>query len=354
MYRILVVDDEAKIRLLIRKYAEFEGHEVTEAENGMEAVRLFRRTPDAFDIVIMDVMMPELDGFSAVAEIKKIASPAVIMLSARGEEYDKIHGFELGVDDYVVKPFSPKELMMRVAAVMSRVQRTAIPKHELFRAEGLTIDFTGRIVTVDGVMDVMEAEATEDFERMAAMAPSEKPYLKTGAFTLARKRILWLLVLMISGMITGGILGRYEAAFAALPMLVTFIPMLTDTGGNAGSQSSTLIIRGMAVGGIRARDLPRVLWKELRVSLIVGVALSAVNYARLLLTYPGQAGMALTVALAMLATVVMAKTIGGMLPILAKALHADPAIMAAPLITTIVDALSLLIYFSLAQMLLGI
>ena len=100
MYRILVVDDEAKIRLLIRKYAEFEGHEVTEAENGMEAVRLFRRTPDAFDIVIMDVMMPELDGFSAVAEIKKIASPAVIMLSARGEEYDKIHGFELGVDDY--------------------------------------------------------------------------------------------------------------------------------------------------------------------------------------------------------------------------------------------------------------
>ena len=130
MYRILVVDDEAKIRLLIRKYAEFEGHEVTEAENGMEAVRLFRKTPDAFDIVIMDVMMPELDGFSAVAEIKKIASPAVIMLSARGEEYDKIHGFELGVDDYVVKPFSPKELMMRVAAVMSRVQRTAIPKHE--------------------------------------------------------------------------------------------------------------------------------------------------------------------------------------------------------------------------------
>ena len=135
MYRILVVDDEAKIRLLIRKYAEFEGHEVTEAENGMEAVRLFRKTPDAFDIVIMDVMMPELDGFSAVAEIKKIASPAVIMLSARGEEYDKIHGFELGVDDYVVKPFSPKELMMRVAAVMSRVQRTAIPKHELFRAD---------------------------------------------------------------------------------------------------------------------------------------------------------------------------------------------------------------------------
>ena len=149
MYKILVVDDEEMIRRLIAKYAVFEGHTVTEAKDGMEAVKLCRE--EKFDIMIIDIMMPELDGFSAVAEIKKIASPAVIMLSARGEEYDKIHGFELGVDDYVVKPFSPKELMMRVAAVMSRVQRTAIPKHELFRAEGLTIDFTGRIVTVDGV-----------------------------------------------------------------------------------------------------------------------------------------------------------------------------------------------------------
>ena len=151
MYRILVVDDEAKIRLLIRKYAEFEGHEVTEAENGMEAVRLFRKTPDAFDIVIMDVMMPELDGFSAVAEIKKIASPAVIMLSARGEEYDKIHGFELGIDDYVVKPFSPRELMMRVKVVISRNNKKDVRDgHEIFQAEGLVVDFTGRTVTVDG------------------------------------------------------------------------------------------------------------------------------------------------------------------------------------------------------------
>ena len=145
MYRILVVDDEAKIRLLIRKYAEFEGHAVTEAENGMEAVNLCRQNPDKFD-----VMMPELDGFSAVAEIRKIASPAVIMLSARGEEYDKIHGFELGVDDYVVKPFSPKELMMRVNAVMNRVNRTGGQRREIFRAEGLEVDFTARTVKVDG------------------------------------------------------------------------------------------------------------------------------------------------------------------------------------------------------------
>lgn len=150
MYRILVVDDEAKIRLLIRKYAEFEGHAVTEAENGMEAVNLCRQDPDKFDIIIMDVMMPELDGFSAVAEIRKIASPAVIMLSARGEEYDKIHGFELGVDDYVVKPFSPKELMMRVNAVMNRVNRTGGQRREIFRAVGLEVDFTARTVKVDG------------------------------------------------------------------------------------------------------------------------------------------------------------------------------------------------------------
>ena len=150
MYKILIVDDEAKIRLLIRKYAEFEGHTVTEAENGMEAVRLCRRSPDAFDIIIMDVMMPELDGFSAVSEIRKTASSAVIMLSARGEEYDRIHGFELGVDDYVVKPFSPKELMMRVHAVMNRVKGTRVQKRDVFAAEGLQIDFTARVVTIDG------------------------------------------------------------------------------------------------------------------------------------------------------------------------------------------------------------
>ena len=210
------------------------------------------------------------------------------------------------------------------------------------------------IVTVDDVMDVMEEEATEDFEKMAAMAPSEKPYLRTGVFTLARHRILWLLVLMISGMITGGILGRYEAAFAAMPLLVTFIPMLTDTGGNAGSQSSTLVIRGMAVGEIALGDFGRVLWKELRVSVLVGVVLSGVNFARLLLTYPGNVGVALTVTLALFVTVVLAKTVGGVLPMAAKLCRADPAIMAAPLITTIVDAISLVVYFQIASALLPI
>ena len=210
------------------------------------------------------------------------------------------------------------------------------------------------IVTVDDVMDVMEEEATEDFEKMAAMAPSEKPYLKTSVFSLAKHRIVWLLVLMISGMITGGILGQYEAAFAAMPLLVTFIPMLTDTGGNAGSQSSTLVIRGMAVGDIQLRDFVKVFWKELRVSLMVGAVLSAVNFVRLIITCPGNEMIALTVALALFVTVLLAKTVGGILPMAAKLCRADPAIMAAPLITTIVDAISLVVYFRIASALLPI
>ncbi|WP_298020915.1 magnesium transporter [uncultured Dysosmobacter sp.] len=219
------------------------------------------------------------------------------------------------------------------------------------------VDREGRlvgVVTVDDVMDVMEEEATEDFEKMAAMAPSEKPYLKTGVFALAKNRILWLMVLMVSGMITGGILGRYEEAFAVLPLLVTFIPMLTDTGGNAGSQSSTLVIRGMAVGEIAPADFPKVVWKELRVSVVVGAALAAVNFARLALQFPGSEMISLTVTLALFATVVIAKTVGGLLPMAARLIKADPAIMAAPLITTIVDALSLMIYFSIAKQLLRI
>ena len=219
------------------------------------------------------------------------------------------------------------------------------------------VDKEGRlvgIVTVDDVMDVMEEEATEDFEKMAAMAPSEKPYLKTSVLSLAKHCILWLLVLMISGMITGGILGQYEAAFAAMPLLVTFIPMLTDTGGNAGSQSSTLVIRGMAVGEIQLKDFAKVFWKELRVSMLVGVVLSAVNFVRLIITYPGNQMVALTVALALFVTVLLAKTVGGVLPMVAKLCHADPAIMAAPLITTIVDAISLVVYFRIACALLPI
>ncbi len=152
MKNILVVDDEEKIRIVIKKYAEFEGYNIVEAGDGMEAIDKFKE--ESFDLVILDVMMPELDGFSTCRELKKIKDVPVIMLSARGEEYDKIHGFELGIDDYVVKPFSPKELMMRMNAVMTRHRVNAADadnNHEIYESEGLKVDFTSRIVIVDGV-----------------------------------------------------------------------------------------------------------------------------------------------------------------------------------------------------------
>lgn len=148
MSKILVVDDEARIRQIIKKYAEFEGHSVFEAVDGMQAIEVCKE--QSFDIIIMDVMMPELDGFSACKEIRKFCNTPIIMLSARGEEYDKIHGFELGTDDYVVKPFSPKELMMRVNAVLKRSNAQSTDKKDVFTYKGLTVDFSARIVTIDG------------------------------------------------------------------------------------------------------------------------------------------------------------------------------------------------------------
>ena len=250
------------------------------------------------------------------------------------------------MDTHVIKAFTTED-QEEVADSFQKYDLLSLP----------VVDHEERhvgIVTVDDVVDVMEQEATEDFEKMAAMLPSENPYLKTGVFQLAKNRIAWLLILMVSSMITGGILAKYEAAFAVIPLLVTFIPMLTDTGGNAGSQSSTMIIRGMAVGEIEPGDLFKVLWKELRVGVIVGMILGFVNYVRLVILYPGREMLCLTVVLSLMATVIIAKTIGCMLPIAAKVFHMDPAIMAAPLITTIVDAVSLIIYFQLACTLLGL
>lgn len=204
------------------------------------------------------------------------------------------------------------------------------------------------IITIDDIVDVIEQETTEDFEKMAAILPSEKPYLKTSVFQLAKNRIVWLLILMVSGMFTGGILSSYEEAFAVIPLLVTFIPMLTDTGGNAGSQSSTMIIRGMTIGEIKPGDILKVVWKEFRVSILCGSVLGLVNYIRLIIMYPSEPLVCLTVVLALFATVVLAKVLGAVLPICAKILKLDPAVMASPLITTIVDACSLILYFQIA------
>lgn len=213
------------------------------------------------------------------------------------------------------------------------------------------------IITVDDVLDVVREENTEDFEKMAAMHPSEKPYLKSSVFSLFRNRIVWLVVLMISAMITGSIMEHFEDAIAAITLLAAFTPMLTDTGGNAGSQSSTMVIRGMALQEIRPSDFLKVLWKELRVGLMCAAVLSVINFIRINLQYsadkyPQRQMIALTVSLSLFITVILAKTLGGLLPIVAKKLKMDPAVMASPLITTIVDAVSLIVYFLIAQRLL--
>ncbi|HBA62621.1 MAG TPA: magnesium transporter [Lachnospiraceae bacterium] len=227
-----------------------------------------------------------------------------------------------------------------VAKLFSKYDLLSIP---VLDTGGLMVG----IVTVDDAMDVLEEETTEDITLMGAVTPSEKSYFETSVFGHAKNRIIWLLLLMISATFTGLIITHYESAFEVLPLLVSFIPMLMDTGGNCGSQSSTLIIRGLALDEIQFSDLFRVIFKEFRISLIVGVVLAAANGVRILIMYKN-ASIAFVVGCSLIVTIVISKMIGCTLPMLAKKLNLDPAIMAAPLITTIVDACSVMVYFKIA------
>ncbi len=227
-----------------------------------------------------------------------------------------------------------------VARTMSKYDFAAMP----------VVDNENRIVgivTFDDAMDVLQEENTEDFAKMAAVVPAEDSYFKTSVWSHAKSRIPWLLILMLSATLTGMISARFEPQIAVIPMLVSFMPMVMGTGGNCGSQSSTLIIRGMALEEIRLRDFFKVVFKELRIALICAAVLSVVNGLRVLITYKDPA-LALVIGLSLIGTVVIAKLVGAMLPMGAKALKLDPAIMANPLITTVVDSCSLLIYFTIA------
>ncbi len=215
------------------------------------------------------------------------------------------------------------------------------------------LDQDGRmvgIVTFDDAMDVMVEEATEDITKMAAMNPSEDTYFETSVFRHAKNRIPWLLVLMLSATITGTIITKYENAFAAIPLLVSFIPILMDTGGNCGSQSSTLIIRGIALGEIQFRDIFKVISKEVRVSLLVGAVLALADGIRIYFMYQNNLELAIVIAVSLMGTIIISKLVGCILPLLAKKIGLDPAIMAAPLITTVVDTCSILIYFNIATL----
>ena len=203
------------------------------------------------------------------------------------------------------------------------------------------------IVTVDDAMLVLQDETTEDISIMAGVSPSEDSYFGTSVFQHAKSRTPWLLIMMLSAAVTGQILGYYENAMAAMPVLITFIPMLMGTGGNCGSQSSTLIIRGLAVGEIEFRDILKVIFKEARIAVVVGLLLSTVNGIRIYIMYGQDIKLALALGLTMIGVVLMAKCIGCILPLTAKKLGLDPAIMAAPLITTILDTCTILVYFNI-------
>ena len=209
------------------------------------------------------------------------------------------------------------------------------------------------IITVDDIVDVIEEENTEDFEKMAAMLPSDNEYLKTSVLTLAKNRLPWLLILMISATFTGMIITHFENVLSTAAgigvALTACIPMLMDTGGNCGAQASTLAIRGLALGEIELRDIGKVLWKEVRVAMMLGIVLALVNFVRIWFFTPYDKDVAFVVSLAMFFTIIIAKSIGCTLPLLAKAIHLDPALMASPIITTLVDACSLTILFTIAN-----
>ena len=254
-------------------------------------------------------------------------------------------------DDVPIKDLMETEIISvythsdqeQVAQLFTKYDLLALP----------VIDQDGRmvgIVTFDDAMDVMVDEATEDITKMAAINPSEKTYFETSVLQHAKNRIPWLLILMFTSIITGTIITRYENAFAAIPLLVSFIPMLMDTGGNCGSQSATLIIRGIALDEIRFTDLFKVMFKEFRISLIVGAFLAVANGVRIFIQYHNP-GLAVVITCSLMGTVIMAKLVGCTLPLLAKKVNLDPAIMASPLITTLVDTFSILIYFNIATVL---
>ena len=208
------------------------------------------------------------------------------------------------------------------------------------------------IVTFDDAMDVLQDESTEDIEMMAAITPTGKPYLKTSTLDIWKKRVPWLLLLMVSATFTGKIIQVYEDALAAQVVLTAFIPMLMDTGGNAGSQSSVTVIRGLSLGEIRMTDIFKIIWKETRVALLCGLTLAIANFAKMMLLDRISFSVSLVVGLTLVVTVAIAKITGGTLPILAKRVGVDPAVMASPFITTVVDALSLIVYFQIASALL--
>lgn len=296
----------------------------------------------------------------AISRIRRVGMDKETIYTCYVTEYRKLIGLVtvkdllLAEDDQLVGDIMETNVIMvhthddkeDVAKQMSKYDFMAMP----------VVDDENRlvgIVTFDDAIDVLQDETTEDFSKLAAVAPNEDSYFKTSVLKHARSRIGWLLVLMLSATVSGAVLSYYEAAFQAVPLLVSFIPMLMGIGGNCGSQTSTLVIRGLALDEIHIRDFFRIIWKEFRIALIASLALAVVNGLRIQLTYHDLT-ISLVVAFSMIGIVILGKLVGGMLPIIAKSLKLDPALMATPLITTILDTCSILIYFGIATHMLSL
>ena len=296
----------------------------------------------------------------AISRIRRVGMDKETIYTCYVTEYRKLIGLVtvkdllLAEDDQLVGDIMETNVIMvhthddkeDVAKQMSKYDFMAMP----------VVDDENRlvgIVTFDDAIDVLQDETTEDFSKLAAVAPNEDSYFKTSVLKHARSRIGWLLVLMLSATVSGAVLSYYEAAFQAVPLLVSFIPMLMGIGGNCGSQTSTLVIRGLALDEIHIRDFFRIIWKEFRIALLVSLALAVVNGLRIKMTYHNLT-ISLVVAFSMIGIVILVKLVGGMLPIIAKSLKLDPALMATPLITTILDTCSILIYFGIATHMLSL
>lgn len=300
------------------------------AEDAINKIRKIAEDVESIDTCYVLTMTRKLIGTVGLKEII-LAKPKTIVKDIMDTNFIKVLALE--DQEEVVKKFDKYD----------EVSLPVVDKEN--RLVG--------IVTVDDAMDVMKEEVKEDFEIMAAITPSEDSYFKTSVFKHARNRIFWLLILMLSAAVTGGVITRYENAFATLPLLVAFLPMVMGTGGNCGSQSSTLIIRGLANDEIKTKDVFKAWWKEVRVAFLVGLSLFVVNFLRVLFQYQDMK-LGIIIGTTLMGTVTIAKSLGCILPIIAKKLKMDPAIMAAPLISTILDTCSVLLYFNIATLVMGL
>ncbi len=335
-------------------------------ETKRKLINQFLRYPDDSAGSIMTIeyvaLKKEMNVAEALALIKKVGvdketiNTCYVMSSDRKlEGVISIRQLILNDSDVIIKDIMDTHIISAKTLDDQETVADTFKKYDFLALP--VVDTENRlvgIITIDDIVDIIEEENTEDFEIMAGMQPSKTEYMKSSPWELSKNRIPWLLILMISALFTGRIIESYEGAISKVAALATFLPMLMDSGGNAGSQSSTLVIRGLALGEIQTKDFLKVLWKEVQVSLIVGFALVVANFIRLYVFAGRELMLTLTVCISLYFTVIIAKMVGGVLPLAAKKLHLDPAIMASPLITTVVDALALIVYFSTATKLLGI